>query len=175
MGICRVIGFPPHGSHSHLFEDAMQGFNLRLLENNRRALLSFRGQADFQARAFLRKVAASVAANVLRSQPPASGSLEDRIFFKNEERFTRSETIADQSSAYEDFILLRGAIEYCLDKILHGQHKFRNILIFKLAVYDGFSAEELAAMPGLNMRSTHAVEQLLSRIRKKLLAYLESQ
>jgi len=78
--ISRVIGFSPNGRFSHLFPDVMQRFNLRLLENDRRALLSFRGNTDSQARAFLRKVAASVAVNVLQTEPPPSVPLvEDQI------------------------------------------------------------------------------------------------
>jgi len=78
--IYRVIGFPPNGRHAHLYPDVMQIFNLRLLENERRALRAFRGDTDAEALAYLLKITASVATSALRKElRPTVPLVEDQI------------------------------------------------------------------------------------------------
>ncbi|MGH7600735.1 MAG: RNA polymerase sigma factor [bacterium] len=170
-GICRVIGFSPDTRYNHLLADIMQRFNLRLLENGRRALLSFRGTTDQEAKAFLRKVAARVAINILNqeknshSQPldqssgvPGNGDFLDPITAENEE-----------------YLILLDTIEQCLREVIHGKNRYRNILISKLAIIDGLSAKEIVEIRGLGFSNLHAVEQQITRIRGKLQAYLKKQ
>lgn len=165
--IYRVLGCPPHGRYYHLFSDAIQQFYLRLLAKDGRVLFSFRGHTEGEAKAFLRKVAASAAVYVRDKMASTGASLQDCFVLGADDFVSRSETIAD-SSADEDYLLLRQAIEHCLQRVVHGRNKSRNILIFKLAVFDGLSAKEIAANPELNAGSSHAVEQLVSRIRAKV-------
>jgi DNA-directed RNA polymerase specialized sigma24 family protein len=169
--ICRVIGFSPKNRYNHLCADVLQKFNLRLLENGRRALLSFRGKTDNEARAFLRKVAASVAFNIVNqeksSHPQPPEPLQD---------MPDGEEYADPASKnHENYLLLLDTVEQCLHEVIHGKNKYRNILIFKLAVIDGLSPKEIAAIHGLGVGSSHAVEQQITRIRSKMQAYLKKQ
>ncbi|MDZ7292253.1 MAG: hypothetical protein ONB44_15895 [candidate division KSB1 bacterium] len=168
VAMYRKLGFPPKGHHCHLFADAMQKFNLRLIENDRRALRSFRGKSDEEARAFLRTVATSVAANSIRDEKPPALSLEEPVASTD---LVRGELIPDASADNEDSLLLRATIDDHLQKLFHGKKNFRNILVFKLAIYEKLSPEEIAKMPGLNLRSGHAVEQRITRIRRKLQPY----
>jgi DNA-directed RNA polymerase specialized sigma24 family protein len=170
--ICRVIGFSSDTRYSHLFADIMQRFNLRLLENGRRALLSFRGTTDREAKAFLRKVAARVALNILNQEKnshpqllveplsgvPGDGDFPDPITTGNEE-----------------YLILLDTIKQCLREVTHGKNKYRNILICKLAIIDGLSAKEIIEIRGLGFSNVHAVEQQITRIRSKLQAYLKKQ
>jgi DNA-directed RNA polymerase specialized sigma24 family protein len=173
VAIYRVIGFPPNGHHLHLFDDTLQRFHLRLLENDRRALLSFKGKTDNEARAFLRKISVSVACNVLRGEPPPKLSIYEPVTVKGEEPQSRIETLSDPANVTESLILLRDEIEHCLDQVLHGPGKYRSMLIFKLCLFDGLSPEEIASISSLKISSPHAVEQLVSRIRQKIRQYLE--
>lgn len=170
--IYRVIGFPPKGRYCQLFDDVMQRFNLRLLENDRRALLAFKGQTEPEARQYLRRVASSVAINTLRSEPPHSMPLDVIGSSESKEAEHRGKVIPDPMSKNDEFILLCDSINNCLQRVLRGRNKFRNMLIFKLWFYDGFSYDEIAGIPSLKISSRHAVEEQISRIRHKVRRYL---
>jgi DNA-directed RNA polymerase specialized sigma24 family protein len=169
--VCRVIGFSSKNRYNHLCDDVLQKFNLRLLENGRRALLSFRGKTDQEAKAFLRKVAASVAFNIVNqeknSHPQPSEPLQDG--------FESDEYIDPTSKNHENYLILLDTVEQCLREVIHGKNKYRNILIFKLAVIDGLSPKEIIDIRGLGVSSMHAVEQQITRIRSKIQAYLKKQ
>lgn len=167
--ICRVIGFSSNSRYNHLCADIMQKLNVRLLENGRRALLSFRGKTDQEAKAFLRRVAARVALTILNqeknSQPPNPSH-----------DMSGSEMYVDPiTKDQEDYIILLDTIEQCLHEVIHGENKYRNILICKLAFIDGLSAKEIVEIRGLGFGTIHAVEQQITRIRGKLKAYLKKQ
>lgn len=167
--ICRVIGFSAHNRYNYLCADIMQRFNLRLLENGRRALLSFRGTTDQEAKAFLRKVAARVALNFL-NQEMTSHPLEPPQAMPDDGEFPDPGTID-----YEKYVILLNTIEQCLHEDIHGKNKYRNILICKLAIIDGLSAKDIIEIRGLGFDTIHAVEQQITRIRSKIKAYLKKQ
>jgi RNA polymerase sigma factor (sigma-70 family) len=174
-GICRVIGFSSKGRYSHLFADIMQRINLRLLENERRALRSFRGKTDQEARAFLRRVAVNIAINTLNQEEGAQTRPLEHFPSSQDDKPSRSDMHLDPASESEEYFLLVDTIKRGLHEVLRGRNKFRNILIFKLAVFDGLSPKEIAKMPGLGAGSSHAVEQQITRIRHKLRAFLKNQ
>ncbi|MGH7451003.1 MAG: RNA polymerase sigma factor [bacterium] len=169
--ICRVIGFSSTSRYNHLCADALQKLNLRLLENGRRALLSFRGKTDQEAKAFLRKVAASVAFNIVNQEkvshplpPESSRDMPDG-----------DEYVDPTTKDQESYLILLDTIEQCLREVIHGKNKYRNILICKLTIIDGLSAKEIIEIRGLGFGTVHAVEQQITRIRSKLQAYLKKQ
>ncbi len=169
--ICRVIGFSSQNRYNYLFADIMQRFNLRLLENGRRALLSFRGKTDQEAKAFLRKVAASVAFSSVNQEKLSHPlPLETSTDMPGDDVYI-DPTTKDQ----EDYLILVDTIEQCLREVIHGKNKYRNILIFKLAILDGLSAKEIIEIRGLGFGTIHAVEQQITRIRSKLQAFLKKQ
>jgi len=75
--IHRVIGFPPHGRHAHLYQDIMQMFYLLLVEGDRRALRVFRGDTDAEARAYLSRIAMSIASKAVRKEISSMPFVED--------------------------------------------------------------------------------------------------
>lgn len=162
--IYRVIGFPPQGHHVYLYNDVLQGLYARLLENDRRALRSFRGETDNEAKAFLRKVAASVACNALNEEPPPHVPLDQQ----EDDSRSPSESLLDPSALDERYFMLRQSIDDCLERVLHGHNKERNIRIFKLAVYDGLSPQEIAGLPDFKAVTVHAIEQQITRTRHKV-------
>jgi RNA polymerase sigma factor (sigma-70 family) len=169
--IYRVIGFSSNSRYNHLCADVMQKLNLRLLENGRRALLSFRGKTDQEAKAFLRKVAASVAFNLVNQEKVAHPQPPDA----SEDSAVDEAGIDPITKKNEEYLILLNTIEQCLREEIHGKNKYRNMLICKLAIIDGLSAKEIAEIRGLGFNNSHAVEQQITRIRSKLQAYLEKQ
>jgi len=167
--IYHLIGFPPHGHHAHLYNDVMQSFYLRLAENDRRALRAFRGKTDAEARAYLNRIAVSIACAILeRERPHVSLNEED-----DDHPHRHQGMLADHSVLDEQYMVLRESLDACLEKIAHGHNRERNILIFKLVVYDGLSPQQIAGMPGFEEMSPHAIEQQITRMRLKLRRCLE--
>jgi DNA-directed RNA polymerase specialized sigma24 family protein len=149
----------------------MQKLNLRLLENGRRALLSFRGKTDQEAKAFLRRAAARVALNILNQEKNSySQSVEPLSGLPTDGDFPDPITTDN-----EEYLILLDTIKQCLREVIHGKNKYRNILICKLAIIDGLSAKEIIEIRGLGFSNVHAVEQQITRIRSKLQAYLKKQ
>ncbi len=165
----RIIGYPGQSRFCYLFQDVMQRFYQRLLENDRRALRALRGVQEGQARAYLRTIAAGVAYKMIGSEPP-SGIPLDPLESENEEsqRPTQTRALRDKSSNNEETILLHTSLDDALARVLRGRNKYRNMLIFKLAALDGFSPDEISRLTCLRMDSRHAIEQLISRTRQKL-------
>ncbi len=167
--IYHMIGFPPHGHHAHLYNDVMQSFYLRLVENGRRALHAFRGKTDSEARAYLNRIAVSIAITILEKEPPHVSLAEE-----DDGHLHRYQgMLADPSVLDEKYLVLRESLDACLEKVAPRKNKERNILIFKLAVYDGLSPQQLAGMPGFAGMSPHAIEQQITRMRRKLRRCLE--
>jgi len=75
--IYRVIGFPPDGPHAYLYSNIMQIFNLQLLENDRRALQAFRGNTETDARAYLSRIAVSIALDAVSKELLPSMHIEE--------------------------------------------------------------------------------------------------
>ena len=167
--IYHVIGFPPYGHHAHLYNDVMQSFYLRLVENNRRALHAFRGKTDAEARAYLNRIAVSIASALLEKERPHVSFAEE----DDGHPHRHHSILADPSVLDEKYLVLRESLDACLAKVASRKNKERNILIFKLAVYDGLSPQQIAGMPGFAGMSPHAIEQQITRMRLKLRRCLE--
>lgn len=165
--IYHIIGFPPHSHYAHLYPDIMQNYYRRLLENDRRALLAFRGKTEAEARVYLCRIAASVALDAIRKEQrelPPHASLETPA----PNGLGRKPERIDTAALNEDFIVLRESIDACLEKIATGKNWDRNILIFKLMVYDGFSAKQIASMPLFSGMEPHRIDVLVSRLRAEI-------
>ncbi len=171
--IRRIIGYPAQGRFSHLFDDIMQRFYQRLLENDRRALHALRGVEETQARAYLRTIAAGVVFKMIARELPQTIPLETSEAEGEERRRPPRTWLRDRTSWSEEAILLWETMQEGLNKILRSRNKYRNMLIFKLVVLDGFTPKEISRIPGLHVASHHAVEQLICRTRSKLRAYLK--
>lgn len=171
--IYNIIGFPPHGRHAHLYPDIMQNYYRRLLENDRRALLAFRGKTEAEARVYLCRIAASVAFDFIRKERrelPLYVSLETPA----ENGSGHKPEFGDTAAVTENYIVLRESIDACLEKIVTGKNRERSILIFKLMVYDGFSAKQTAGMPLFADMKPHTIDVLVSRLRAEIRTCLDN-
>ncbi len=167
--IYRILGHPPAGRYHYLFPDVLQRFHLRLLENRRRALHDFRGDQEESAQAYLRKIAASVALKMLPQPGRFKLPLES---FLNETGDDAAMILPHHPGAGEDYIALLQDVEAGLAQILRGRKKYRNMLIFKIFFFYGFSPDDMIKVLGLKMSSPHAIEQLVYRTREKLARHL---
>lgn len=169
----RIIGYPGQGRYCYLFDDIMQRFYQRLLENDRRALRALRGVQEAQAHAYLRTIVAGVAFKMIGSEPQPRVPL-DSSEIDNAENPHSLPTKAwrDHDSLNEETLLLSASLHQGLMRVLRGRNKYRNMLIFKLVTLDGFSPNEIARRSCFGMESRHAVEQLISRTRQKLREFL---
>lgn len=170
----RIIGYPGQGRYCYLFDDVMQRFYQRLLENDRRALHALRGIAEVQARAYLRTIAAGVVFKMIGSEPPAGVPLDNSEAEGHENAHPGyTPVLRARESWSEETLVLAASLTAGLLRILRGGNKYRNMLIFKLVTLDGFTPKEISLLSCLRMKSRHAVEQLISRTRQKLKALLK--
>lgn len=163
-----------NGGHAHLYNDIIQNFYVRLLENERRALQVFRGKTDAEARVYLCRIAARIAIDFLKKEQrelPPYASLEEQT----EDSPGRKAGIIDHAATNEDYLVLRESIDACLEEVVAGKNRERNILIFKLMVYDGLSAQQIAGMPSFTEMEPHAIDVLVSRIRAEIRPCLDKQ
>ncbi len=154
-GICRVIGFPSSAKFQEHFPDVLQNVYCRLLYHDRRALRAFRGHSEGEARAYLRRVAVSVALNEMRRR---------KIVVRVPDGEFPDPPIEDPGLKH---ILERLSLDGALDRVLRGRNKDRNKLAFKLYAYEGCNAADIAGIVGMNL-TPRAVENQLSRMRMKL-------
>jgi len=156
QGICKVIGVAGW-QRDRLGRDVRQNFHMRLLNNGRRALLAFRGETEFEARAYLQRIAVSVA---------LTAAVKDK-------RTRPDELLEDEEQPKlivrgpSEEIATRIDLENCLQKTLRGRNKTRNAIMFKLFAIDNLKPAEIAQIAGLNM-TLRAIEIQISRIREKL-------
>lgn len=163
-----------NGRHAYLYNDVLQNFYERLLENDRRALHAFRGKTDAEARVYLCRIATSITIDLLRKEQrelPPYISLEEQT----ENFLARKAEIAEHAADNENYFLLRESIDACLEKVVGGKNRERNILIFKLMVYDGLSAKQIADIPGFSEVAPHAIDVLVSRIRTEVRECLDKK
>lgn len=169
----RIIGYPGQGRYCYLFDDIMQRFYQRLLENDRRALRALRGVQEAQAHAYLRTIVAGVAFKMIGSEPQPGVPLDSSEIDNAENPHALpAKAWRDHDSLNEETILLFTSLHEGLMRVLRGRNKYRNMLIFKLVTLDGFSPNEIARRACFGMESRHAVEQLISRTRQKLREFL---
>lgn len=142
---------------SETIRDLVQDVYLRLLENERQALRRFHGYHENSIYAYLARIATTV---VLDHQRQASAdkrtaqtNLPVRGLSPKEHPFNERVTIADLTCQ--------------LDRLLEGEHKQRDILIFLLHVVDGLTTSEIASQPGMGLTQS-GVESVLRRIKLKL-------
>ena len=154
-GICRVIGYPPNAIYHELFPDMLEKVFIRLLNHGRRLLVAFRGRSESEAQVYLRRIATSVVLNEVRRRRLAVPLPVD--------------SLPKQSGEGErmQYLPSRKGFDKVLERWMRGRHKYRNILAFKMHVYEGCSAAEIADVLGMGV-TARAVENLISRMRRKL-------
>ena len=152
--------------HEHL-NDLAQEVYLRLVKNDGRILRSFREDSEFAVRAFLARVASSVVQDHFRYQSAERRQAD--VIPIDEARAVPGHDPHQpaRASGATDTLLSMIDVERSLAAGENIPQRARNLLIFKLHYYDGFTAAELAAFPGFGL-TLSGIEAVLNRTRNRL-------
>jgi RNA polymerase sigma factor (sigma-70 family) len=150
------------GARFHdLIDDFTQDFYKRLLQNDGRAIRSFRGQTEDSVYAFLAAVAKTTVQDYLRHQNAERRSAK-LISLEDLKNFGRN---APSSNAFlADLIDAERVLEA---EGYDNRNRERDRLIFKLHFVEGLTASELAAVPAFQL-TVSGIEKVLGRLRSRL-------
>ena len=158
------------GGHSDEFlrfaDDWLQEVFTKLVQNEGHVIRSFRGTTEVSVNAFLASIALSIVVDQLRSQ----SALRRRA------QVVPLDQVQEVSSPRVDPIARFSALLELIDveKALRTDEESKNperdLLIFKLHFVEGFSASEIASIPGLKL-TTSGSEKVLSRVRNRLVRH----
>lgn len=158
-------------------DDVVQDVYLKLLQNACQALRAFKGETEDALFGYLRVITHHVALNRLRKsraqkRPQITSSLDDdRASGTDDSAFRIHPKFIAQTTDDDNLLSeLQEQINYCLNAVLRGPRKQRDKMLFQLRYFEGLSAEEIAKLPGLNMRP-HAIEVAINRVCHRLAKY----
>jgi RNA polymerase sigma factor (sigma-70 family) len=156
--------------------DLVQNVYIRLLENRRHALKTFRGKRGGSVYAYLAKIATTVVADYLRHETAEKRaaqviSLDEPVVIGEESSEVPRECVVadpkarpvDQSPAS---ITINDLVEQ-LDHLVTGEHKDRDMLILLLHLVDGLTAEEIASIREIGLEQS-GIASVISRNKSKL-------
>ncbi len=157
--------------------DLVQDVYLKLLIKNCRALKEFKGEHENSIFTYLTVIAVNIVKNYLvrtkaKKRPQINGSMDDISPHKKlKKEYESPDTLADKSLTHQELLQ---EIDKMLDIVLAGKDKERNKLIFHLFYFQGFSADEIAAMPPIHL-SSKRISNLASETKKQLCVRLLEQ
>jgi RNA polymerase sigma factor (sigma-70 family) len=159
-----------HEDATGIVPDLAQEMYLRLVQHDGRILRSFRGSTEFSVKAFLARIASSVATDYRRR----TGSRRRKGEVIPIESAEAAEQTGRPSADSPEFdstrlssILAWIDIERIVDGETDRKNAQRNALIFKLHYIDGFGSDEISRFPGFDLTRS-GVETILTRLRKRI-------
>jgi len=156
--------------------DLVQDVYVKLVSNECKALKNFVGASENSIYKYLNIIAKNVVKNHLtkiraQKRPFIKKSIDEVVIVgENDERISIKEGIRSTDFDVEEEVaveILQDEIEAILDRILKGKDKQRNKLMFKLHLFEGFSAEEIASQFPFGLTSKR-VSNLIADIRRSL-------
>ena len=159
-----------------LSDDLIQDTYFKLCNDHCRLLRSFRPEHSNSIYGFLQVVAANVVHDHFKAEHagkrgagrPAE-SISDRVL---PDPHTTAVT-AGSSGAMERQIQLR-QIDEVLARVVTGQDRKRNCMIFFLYYRQGLTASEIAALPSLGL-TTKGVESILARVTNMIRSHINPE
>lgn len=159
--------------------DVVQEVYVRLVQNDCQALQAFKGSTEDEFFGYLKRITHNVALNRARQnaaqkRPRLTHSLDEELENHSDGRAAHfppkfvAQALAEETHIYE----LQEHINHYLDVVLRGPQKHRDKMLFQLFYYDGLTIEELAKLPGLNLRP-HAIEVAINRVCHRLAKHLK--
>jgi RNA polymerase sigma factor (sigma-70 family) len=148
-------------------DDLVQDVYCRLLERGAEA---FRGENEGQVMSYLRRVCESVVVDRQRVRATRKRGGQTLFVDLDLDRATSSELVADGGSSPEARCLHRELRGLLLDgcRFLHqGPYLERNLVIFELAVLDGWTSREIAEGFGWGIK-VGSIDSVIYRQRRKL-------
>lgn len=145
--------------------DLVQDVYYRLLQNNGRAMSSFRGETDFSVFAFLGRTAMGVVSDYYRAQQADKRQTAEIISIDEARRKEEHSNTAEDLDVTSilSWIDVRRLIESEPDR----RNATRNVLIFKLHYVHGLTMREISQYPGFDLTES-SVEKVLKNLRAQL-------
>jgi RNA polymerase sigma factor (sigma-70 family) len=162
-------------------DDLVQEVYSNLVQNNCKALRDFKGETEFAFFTYLSSIAHNVFCNQVETFRAAKRqgitvSLDDDTKRANHENHIplneRLESPLFDTELILDSTYLRDEIEKIVEKCARGPNQPRDCLIFKLAVFEGMRAEEIAKIVPFELtakRIGNIASDLKQRVRAELL------
>lgn len=162
LTLCRVP------RRADLVEEMVQEVWCRLLAGDRRALRGFRGASEREAAAYLRRIAAGIVLDRLRSE---SASKRDAARTLELEPSPRAAArLVDRRGCPERRLLarerIRGLAALC-GELIGGRRRSERMTIVRLAVVEGWSSQEIASRVG-EPWTVGRINSFLFRLRRRL-------
>ncbi len=173
---CYQVGIISKSSSANVYEDLVQDVYLKLVGNDCKALREFKGSAENSIYLYLGTIARNVVLNYLSSikakkRDSIQVSLDSPIETEGDQDSLPLESaIRSQQFDLEEHlkgISLREEVEDILDQSVQGKNKARDKLIIRLAIYEGFSAEEIAQRFPTDL-SVKGIANTISRLKQSL-------
>ncbi len=156
-----------------VFEDLVQDVYVKLVANEFRALRSFRGQNDNSIHAYLTMIAMNCVRNYhTRTKRKSNLPVTDSIFaplgrFGNKEFFYIIDVAQSFSCDLQNELQvqqLKEEIELILEKAVSEKSQSRDKLLFKLSVFYGFTAKEIAEQKQFDL-SAKRIGNIVTRLK----------
>ena len=173
---CYQVGIISKSSSSNIYEDLVQEVYLKLVSNNCKAMSDFKGSAENSIYLYLGTIARNVVLNHLSSvkakkRDSVQVSLDSPMDHEGDQDAPSLESsIRSQQfdlEAYLKGVSLREEVEDILNQFVHGKNKARDKLIVRLAIYEGFSAEEISQRFPMDL-SVKGIANTISRLKQLL-------
>ena len=174
---CSHVGIIQKSSQSAaVYEDLVQEVYLKLVGAGCKALREFKGSSENSIYLYLGTIARNVVLNYLSSikakkRDVVQVSLDSPLDQEADQDSPSLESSIRSPQfdleAYLKEVSLREEIENILSQVVQGKNQARDKLIVKLAIYEGFSAEEIAQRFPVDL-STKGVANTISRLKQVL-------
>ena len=163
-----------------LVRDLVQDVYLHLLSQEAQALKRFHGHHEKSIYAYLAKVATTVALDRWRQDQTTQRTAQFISWSEllgQESRLSKPPqaplTTSDLSYTSDEQVVIAD-LRNQLEHLLEGEQKQRDIMIFLLHVFDGLTANDIAAQEGFGL--THeGVASVLRRVKQKLREAMENE
>jgi RNA polymerase sigma factor (sigma-70 family) len=174
---CKAMGITKRAAQfQQTVEDLVQDVYVKLSDNNCKALKNFIGASENSIYTYLGIIAKNVAKNHFikmkaQKRPSPEKSIDDVLAISEtgETILIRDAVKSSYSDVEQNFSveILKQEVEDILNKILTGKEKERDKLIFKLHLYQKFSAEDITKKFNFGL-SSKRISNLLTFIKKEL-------
>jgi DNA-directed RNA polymerase specialized sigma24 family protein len=145
--------------------DIAQDVYMRMVQNDGRMLCSFRGNTDRSVLAFLARVAMNVVTDYHRREQ-AEKRQPGQVISIDEARDIEGSS-GNVSQLNVTALLSWIDVQKLIDADSDRKNSARNVLILKLHLIEGFSAEELAEYPGFSLTAS-GIKMVIQRLTARL-------
>jgi RNA polymerase sigma factor (sigma-70 family) len=150
-------------------DDLLQDIYTTILKNDARLLRNFQGTTEAEAQSYLAQTAINQTLTYLRSRATRKRSADEislQALIEDREEFRLPNSIDNplKRLAQREFLEI-------IRRLFTGANAERDILIFLLYLYDGYSVAEITRMKLCDLKET-SIANLLAQMKSRLKKYL---